>query len=147
MIASKLIYTMAEIPNPFEATPKIASMEEKQRAMNATFKDKPFGTPHYLYIRGGEADEPTTAANVMQMSHYANPDLAMHSTYFGALDKMMQCVDRNVGETDPAVQEKVCASEFRALRVAALNRELMYSQVNRRWFMRELEWARNYSGF
>ena len=138
---------MAEIPNPFDAAPRMATMEEKHRALNNAFKDKPIGTPHYLYIRGGEVDEPTTAANVMQMSHYANPDLAMHSSYFGALDKMMKCVDRNVGETDPAVQEKVCAAEYRALRVAALNRELMYSQVNRRWFMRELEWSKNYAGF
>ena len=55
---------------------------------------------------------------VMQLGTYANPKLAMHSTYFGALDKMMKCVDRfsHVAENK---HEMVCKKEMTALRKAA----------------------------
>ena len=60
---------------------------------------------------------------------------------------MMQCVERNADVTDPAAQERVCAKEYKNLRLAAFNNKLLYSEVNRRWFMRELEYMKGYSGF
>ena len=51
---------------------------------------------------GGELNEPTNGETVMKMSHYVNPELAQHSSYFGALNQMMQCVEKNAGVTDPA---------------------------------------------
>ena len=33
------------------------------------------------------------------------------------------------------------------MRLAALNNKLAYQEVNRRWFMKELEYKRNYSGY
>ena len=49
--------------------------------------------------------------------------------------------------TDPKQQEKVCAKEFKDLRIAAMSRKLDYSEVNKRHFIRELEFARNYAGY
>ena len=49
--------------------------------------------------------------------------------------------------TDAAAQEKVCATEYKNMRLAALNQKLLYSEVNRRWFMRELTYKKGYSAF
>merc|ERR1712060_961983 len=85
-------------------------------------------------------------AAIMQMGSYVNPQLSQHSTYFGALDAMMQCVEKNVHLTEEADQEKACAQEFKNLRLAAFNKKLTYHEVNRRWFMGELQHMNNYSG-
>ena len=71
----------------------------------------------------------------------------MHSRYFGALNNMMECVEKNVSVTDPSQQEKVCAKEFKQLRIAGMSRQLTYAEVNRRYFVRELEFAKNYAGY
>ena len=92
--------------------------------LNQLFKDKPMGTQFYLAVKG--QDVPVAASNVMQLGQYVNPELAHHSTYFKSLDAMMKCVERNAGVTDPAAQEKVCASEFRNLRLEAFNNNLFY---------------------
>ena len=75
---------------------------------------------------------------MMQMSQYVNPELALHSDYFKQLDAMMKCVDKNNNVTDPAEQERVCAKEFKRLRLAAFSDKLSYAEVNKRWFVREL---------
>ena len=139
---------MAEIQNPFDLPAKVESAQERFRQMNELHKGKPGAVQYYLRVVGGEVGEPTNAGNVMQMGHYCNPDLAVHSQYFGALDKMMSCVQRNVSVTDPAQQEKVCAAEFKNLRIAGMSRKLEYSEVNRRHFIRELEFTKkNFAGF
>ena len=58
----------------------------------------------------------------MQMASYVNPQLAQHSTYFGALNSMMECVEKNKDLTDEAAQEKACGKEFKNLRLAAFNK-------------------------
>ena len=60
---------------------------------------------------------------------------------------MMKCVEKNIQVTDPAEQERVCSSEFKRLRLDAFNNKLFYSAINKRWFMRELQWKKNYSGY
>ena len=85
--------------------------------------------------------------NVMSMGRYVNPELVHGSDYFKSLDSMMKCVERNAGVTDAAEQAKVCATEYRNLRLAAFNQKLLYSQVNQRWFIRELEYQRGYAGY
>ena len=138
---------MAEIPNPFEVQEPVKSLQDQHRYFNRIMKDKPFATAHYLMVTGGEADERTNAANVMKMGHYVNPELTFQSDYFKSLDQMMTCVEKNSGVSDAVEQGKVCVKEFRNLRLAAFNSKLLYSEVNRRWFMTELEHKRNYSGF
>ena len=57
----------------------------------------------------------------MEMGTYVNGDLANNSHYFKSLDDMMSCVRKNAHVTDPAAQEKVCAAEYKAMRLAALD--------------------------
>ena len=131
---------MATIQNPFEVEKRDLTINEKARMFNEMLKDKPLGTPFYLKVV-------EDAGSVMQMGTYANPDLGMHSEYFKSLDSMMKCVEKNAHVTDPQAQNRVCAKEFKNLRIAALTDKLSYHEVNRRWFMRELEHQKNFSGF
>lgn len=66
-----------------------------------------------------------------------NPKLKLHSNYFSALDKMMACADKHAA-TEAHQRETVCAKEFKELRLAAFKDELLYHNVNRRFFMNEL---------
>uniref|UniRef100_A0A7S3I7G4 Uncharacterized protein n=1 Tax=Favella ehrenbergii TaxID=182087 RepID=A0A7S3I7G4_9SPIT len=115
--------------------------------MNERLRNSPVGVPFYLQVTGGEPGESTSAMNVMQMGHYVNPELALNTDYFRSLDRMMQCVEKNAHVSDPAQQERVCASEFRNLRLAAFNNKLLYSEVNKRFFIRELQFKNNYGAW
>ena len=117
------------------------------RLINDYGRDKPAGVPFYLQVTGGELGESTNASNVMQMGHYVNPELALNTDYFRSLDRMMSCVERNAHLADPAQQERACATEWRNLRLAAFNSKLLYSEVNKRFFIRELQFKKNYGGF
>ena len=93
---------MAEIPNPFDMPARVLTNQEKQRNSNRMYKDLPLGTPAYLSVTGEDLDAPgVNSENVMKMSQYVNPELALHSDYFKTLDKMMKCVEKNASVTDP----------------------------------------------
>ena len=68
-----------------------------------------FGNAHsytaQFYMRIRDLKVEGQESPVMKMGTYVNQQLSQHSDYFKALDKMMQCVDRNAGEKDPARQE------------------------------------------
>lgn len=72
----------------------------------------------------------------MQLGTYVNPKLALHTEYFGALDKMMQCVEKH-SHVQGKMQEVVCKNEMTALRKAAFEDKLLYHHVNARWFQTE----------
>ena len=71
------------------------------------------GTPFFLKAKND-------SSAVMEMGTYVNPDLTNTSEYFKSLDAMMSCVQKNAHVTDAAAQEKVCASEYKNMRLAAL---------------------------
>ena len=71
----------------------------------------------------------------MSFGKHFFPGLTHSSKYFGALDKMMTCAETNKHITDAKQQEAVCAKEFKALRLAAFDDELLYHNVNRPHFM------------
>jgi cyclophilin family peptidyl-prolyl cis-trans isomerase len=54
-----------------------------------------------------------------------NPELANQSQYFGALHKMMACVEKHA-DVAVAKRDSVCAKEFKQVRLAAFNEQLMY---------------------
>ena len=138
---------MAEIPNPFEVTEPVQTEQAKHRLQSAMMKNRAEGTPNFLMVTGSEADDTLNAANVMKLGRYVNPDLTSGSDYFRSLDSMMKCVEKNAWREDVESQQQVCAKEFRNMRLAAYNNKLLYSEVNRRFFMIELEYQRNYSGY
>ena len=102
---------------------------ERQSKINELaemFSDTTSGTPFYLMATGEQN-------SAMDFETHFNPKLALHSNYFGALQKMMQCAQSNTGKADT-----VCAREFKELRLAAFKDELLYHNVNKRFFMNEL---------
>ena len=53
------------------------------------------------------------SGKAMQLSSYVNPKLALHSEFYGALDRMMKCAEANA--LIPAAQaeeQQVCQREF-----------------------------------
>ena len=132
---------MATIENPFDKVQVELSALEKSNRLNKAIGHLPIGTPYFLRAKDSETGP------VMQMSTYVNKDLTVQSEYFRSLDQMMNCVQKNAHVTDPTVQEKVCANEYKNLRMAALDQKLLYSEVNRRWFSRELTYKQGYSAF
>ena len=116
---------MAFVPPPFNdlEAPQTdpVKIQGQLRILNQRMKDTPLGTPFYLRVTGGEPGERTSAANVMQLGHYVNPELAQHSDYFKSLNQMMQCVEKNAHVHDVQEQARVCDKEFRNLRLAAFN--------------------------
>ena len=63
------------------------------------------------------------------------PGLAHTGDYFGAMKNMMECVEENKHIEDEAAQGRVCANEFKALRMAAFDNQLLYSRINQQHFM------------
>lgn len=85
--------------------------EQKQhlnQKLNAIYGDKPAGNHYYLRATGGDLGP-------MELGTYVNPQLALHTDYFGALDRMMKCVQKHA-QVEPKHQEKVCQKEMNALR-------------------------------
>lgn len=71
-------------------------------------------------------------------------DLASSSDYFRDLNKFLNCVDKNVSkELSEAQQEKVCAKEFRAVRLHGFDNQLLYHNINKKFFGYELSVQRH----
>lgn len=107
--------------------------EQRQIEINelaALYADKPGATPFYLMAKGPAASHP-------EFGTHFNPKLAQHSSYFGALDSLLKCVEKHAG-TPVDRQDSVCAKEFKNLRLQAFKDELLYHNVNKRFFMKEL---------
>ena len=97
--------------------------------MNAEHGDKIGGTPFYLLAKGDKTAGP------MALGAHVNPRLSLHSDYFKELDTVMKCVEKASGQAD---ENQRCQKEFKQLRLAAFNEKLLYHQVNKRHFMKEL---------
>ena len=83
---------MATIQNPFELP---LPDTETPNELNRRHKNLPGATPVYLKATGEDA------TSAMDIGKYVNPELAMHSSYFSTLDKMMSCVAKNAHVTEP----------------------------------------------
>lgn len=55
----------------------------------------------------------------------------------------MSCAERNAASEDPTV----CHKEFKQLRLSAFKDELLYHNVNKRFFMNEIMHKRNESPY
>lgn len=97
--------------------------------LNAIYGDKTAGNHYYLRARGD-------STGPMELGTYVNPQLALHTDYFGSLDRMMKCVEKHA-HADAKHFDKVCSSEMNALRRDAFQDKLLYHHVNARWFQTE----------
>jgi hypothetical protein len=87
------------------------SEDEKQHLnnkLNAVYGDKTAGNHYYLRAKGD-------STSPMELGTYVNPQLALHTDYFGSLDRMMRCVEKHA-HTDAKHFEKVCSKEMNELR-------------------------------
>ena len=88
------------------------------------------------------------AEGAIRFDKHFNPALAEDSHYFHTLHAFLGCVERHASQgLSEAQQEKVCAKEYKALRLQALDTKLMYHNVNRRHFANELALFNNESAF
>ena len=132
-----------EAQNPFDLPQAGPSNADILAQLYEAHGQKPNAVPIYLKVTGAKE----TGGDKLKLGTYVNPALAVHSDYFGKLDKMLKCVERNAALTDPAAQERACAKEYKALRLSAFGDELMYHQVNKRWFMHEIQYKARFSAF
>lgn len=81
---------------------------------------------------------------MLTFDRHFNPDLENDSTYFKTLADAMKCVEKNAGVA-PESQDKVCAKEFKKLRLQAFNNKIFYHFIFQKHFQNELAIARNES--
>jgi hypothetical protein len=95
-------------------------------------KQSPQGAPFIL--------KQQDAASTSTYAKNFSSDLASDSDYFRDLNKFLSCVDKNASkeELSESQQEKVCGKEFKALRLHGFDNQLMYHNVNKRYFGYEL---------
>lgn len=98
--------------------------------MAERYSDRPGATGFYLMAKGPSMSQ-------LDFATHFNPKLAQHSSYFGALDNLFKCVEAHGGASADK-QETVCAKEYKNLRLQAFKDELLYHNVNKRFFMKEL---------
>lgn len=98
------------------------------------FRDHPQLNPVFL-TQKGSSDQP----NIAFGKHF-NPDLSIDSDYFKSLNKLMTCVERNSGSSELSESDmnRVCAKEYKDLRLQAMNNKVFYHYVNKKFFMNEL---------
>ena len=79
---------------------------------------------------------PNDGSSPVSFERHFNPMLKRDSAYFASLAKMTKCVDKNLDKNlSEAEQNTVCASEMKDLRMKAFKHELLYHQVNKRFYM------------
>ena len=89
--------------------------------------DSPAGSS--LYFKKKNDDE----GGPLSFERHFNSSLASDSHYFKNLDKLLKCVEKHA---DVSIDrpDKVCYKEYKQLRLDALNNQLMYHNVNKRFF-------------
>ena len=110
-----------------EGAERLLNVENFMRQL----KQVPQGAPFVL--RQKNADASST------YEKHFSADLATDSDYFRDLNKFLTCVDRNASkDLSEAQQEKVCAKEFKAVRLHGFDNQLLYHNVNKKFFGYEL---------
>ena len=97
------------------------------------FKDHPNISPLFLTQKGS-----SEGSNISFSKHF-NPELAIDSEYFKSLNHLMSCVEKHAGsELAEKDMERVCAKEYKNLRLTAMDNKVFYHYVNKKHFMNEL---------
>ena len=89
---------------------------------------------------------PTDESSGIAFERNFNPMLKHDSDYYNKLGAMVACVEKNVNK--PGVDEStVCAKEFKAMRLSAFKNELLYHNVNKRFYMDLISYKRHEAPF
>ena len=135
-----VIYESLELAKAYtenRVTPELVRAEEKAvEAMRAGDVSKEWmgtfrGLPFYMSHTAPKEDGSPIAFD----SHF-NPALKHDSEYFKNLNKLITCVESHAATALTVEdQNKVCGSEMKQLRLAAFRNELLYHQMNKRFYM------------
>ena len=115
--------------------------DQQPRLMNVVnfmrvLKDSPAGASFVLKNKNPEG------ATTFERNF--NSDLADNSDYFKSLETFLNCVDKNAGkELTAAEQDRVCAKEYKNLRLRTLDNKLLYHHVNKKFFQDEISLQRH----
>jgi hypothetical protein len=96
----------------------------------------PAGVPFGLTYVNPEAKD----TGLVHFERHFNNQLAEDSYYFRSLKEFMTCVEKNVGTSEP---DRVCAKEFKKLRMQAFDNQLFYHNINKRMFTSELAYLKH----
>lgn len=111
------------------------SASDKLNHFLKVFQDAPSAAP--LYFK--KVNSESANANPIHFDRHFNPDLATDSNYFKSLNAFLSCVEKNAEkDLSEAQQEKVCATEYKNLRLRAFDNQLFYHHVNKKFFQNEL---------
>ena len=91
---------------------------------------------------------PTDDSSSIAFERHFNPLLKKDSSYFGAVGDLISCVERN--STKPLntdEQNMVCSNEMKRVRMAAFKNELLYHNINKRFYMDLIQRKRGESAF
>ena len=89
---------------------------------------------------------PTDESSGIAFERNFNPMLKRDSEYFGKVGAMISCVEKNAGK-DGVDEQTVCAKEFKAMRLAAFKNELLYHNINKRFYMDLIQYKRHEAPF
>ena len=91
---------------------------------------------------------PSEESSAISFERHFNPHLKHDSEYFKNLNEVLTCVERNasLGLT-PEQESKVCAKEFKAMRLSAFKNELLYHNINKRFYMDLISMKRHEAPF
>ena len=91
---------------------------------------------------------PSDESSAIAFDRHFNPQLKHDSEYFRNLNAVLSCVERNAAsDLTPEQENKVCAGEFKKLRLATFKNELLYHNVNKRFYMDLISMKRHEAPF
>ena len=89
------------------------------------------GLPFYM-----SHTAPAEDSSAIAFDKHFNPSLKHDSQYFNEVNSLLSCVERNQGKANTAdEQNAACANEMKQVRLAAFKKELMFHNMNKRFFM------------
>ena len=80
--------------------------------------------------------EPSSDSSAIAFERHFNPMMKQDSAYFNSVDKLIGCVEKNADKgLSEDEQNKVCSQEMNGLRLKAFRHELLYHNMNKRFYM------------
>ena len=130
-------------------TPEMVRSDEiAQKALAKGHLDNKFmrslrGLPFYMSYTA-----PTEESSAIAFERHFNPQLKHDSEYFKQLNEVLSCVERNVAKNlTPEEESAACKQEFKKMRLTAFNNELLYHNVNKRFYMDLIQYKRHEAPF
>lgn len=113
--------------------------EEPQGKLIDLFKDQIRDNPNFAPVFLRKRNQEASDAQLLTFERHFNQDLAADSDYFRSINRMFTCVQKNADkELSEKEMDKVCAKEYKEMRLQAFNNKVFYHEVNKKHFMNEL---------